>query len=130
MRSCLAPLAVVLACVLYFVLAVGYGIYQRVPWPHYLVAGVACAWSVVWAVRSRRRLLPIAAAVVCLVIAGGFVWYTLDYSSYDTTARSPLVGERLDGLTTFALPSHDGEALPVLRSGARATLLVLYRGFW
>ncbi|MEM8996328.1 MAG: hypothetical protein AAGF23_16190 [Acidobacteriota bacterium] len=126
MRSLLPLLLVVVAVVSYFVLSGGFGIFQAIPWPHLLLAVAGAGWAIARAA-SLRRILPILVAMLSVALTGGYFWYTLSYSAYESTGGAE-VGQRVAALATLELPSHAGARTAVL--GEPATLLVLYRGFW
>ncbi|MEM1177434.1 MAG: hypothetical protein AAGM22_03755 [Acidobacteriota bacterium] len=126
MRSFLPLIFVIAAVVGYFVLSGSFGIFQAIPWPHFLVAGGATAWALHRATKLRR-VVPILVAILSLALTGLYGWYILSYSAYATTTGAE-VGQRLDALATLELDSHAGTPTPVL--GDQTTLVVLYRGFW
>ena len=133
MRSILAVLLVIASVVAYFVLSTGFGVFQAVPWPHFLVAAGACVWLMV-ELRRERTVGRVVALIVAAALTGAFTWYTLDYSSYrDETPPSLAVGARFAELASLNLPDASGEVVPLLPAASaehRATLIVFYRGFW
>lgn len=126
MRSLLPLLLVLVAVVGYFVLSGSFGIFQAFPWPHFLLAGGASLWALSRAAKLRR-ILPILVAILCIFFTGAYTWYALSYSAYESTDGAE-VGERLDALASLELASHEGAPTAVL--AGKATLLVLYRGYW
>lgn len=119
------------AIISYFVLALGFGVFQRYPVVHLLLALVGFAgllWSLVHEFNARRLVFLLLAGV----FAGGYVWYTLDYSNYESTDVEVSEGTTLEALRGLELTAHDGSSTPVLASAneATATLMVFYRGFW
>jgi len=69
---------------------------------------------------------------MALVLTAGYVWYTLDYSTYEAKPQTLLAeGQVIAGLSTLELADADGTVRRVLDpEDDRATLLVLYRGYW
>lgn len=123
----LLPLALVFVAIVgYFVLSGSFGVFQAVPWPHYLLAGGATVWALARAAKLRR-ILPTMVAMLSLFLTATYAWYTLSYSAYVTTSGAE-VGQQLDALTSLRLDSHEGTPAAVL--AGEATLLVLYRGYW
>ncbi len=130
MKTLGAFTVVFLACLAYYALALGFGIYQRVPVPHFLVGGLGVLW-LAWLTRQKASLGRITGLALGVTVLGLFAWHTLVFSVYDPPTATVRVGEslaeRLDG---FELAAHGGEPVPVWRAGDRATLVVFYRGFW
>ena len=129
----LAPLLLVLASIIsYFVLSAGFGVFQCVPWPHLLIAGLACVWALRQVLQLKdatllRRGLGFVSVALCVLLTGLYGWYTLSYSNYPP-GQGVAAGERIAQLPGMQLTSHDGSPAAVLAE--RATLLVFYRGFW
>jgi hypothetical protein len=131
----LAALVLVFASALsYFYVATQLALYQR--WPVVHVLG--CVLGVVWlaAILLKRRGGRRLYATLCLLVASAltalFLWYTLDFSTYDNRTAAVAVGEELGPrLAGVTLALHTGEPTPLLAPGdQRGTLLVFYRGFW
>ncbi|MEM1203119.1 MAG: hypothetical protein AAGN66_07805 [Acidobacteriota bacterium] len=128
----LLPLAVVfLGIASYFTLATQFGVYQRLPWLHFLIVVAGCGWLVTTLVKKPGVMAGLSLALG-LLLCGTFFWYTLSYSIYDGTNAGAAVGEQVEGLTALALPNPRGETTPLLLppETAKATLVVLYRGYW
>lgn len=129
MKTLLALALVIVAIASYFVLALGFGVFQLYPVVHYVLAIAGCAWLAFLVRRQpgwRRGL-----ALVCgLVLTGFYLWYTLSYSTYENRAHRVAEGEVVAMLSDLHLTDQDGETATVLAADARATLLVFYRGFW
>lgn len=126
----LAPLAlIVLSIVLYFVLSTQFGLYQRYPVPHILLAFAGVAWLTLDLRRHGGWLRGLALAFG-LFLAASYTWYTLDFSTYDARDHGVRTGQAVAGLTSLSLVDHDGQPTSVLANTQRATLLVFYRGFW
>jgi disulfide bond formation protein DsbB len=123
-------LLTLLAVVSYFVLAAGFGFYQRIPLPHFLLAAIGVL-ALAFGLRSpggriRRGVL----FALALLLTVGFTWYTLDYSNYPERDLRVHTGDTLAQLVGLELENHAGEATPVLAENAQATLVIFYRGFW
>lgn len=119
----------------YFVLAVQFGLYQRWPVVHLALCLAAClglALLLKESASTARRIVRILALALCLALTGFYAWYTLSYSSYNSTTPDVAVGEDLaPRLGEIRLASHTGEEMPVWAPGEhRGTLYVFYRGFW
>lgn len=126
----LLPVALIMAAIIgYFILALGFGIYQAVPWPHLLLAAVGCfllarlAWE-------RRRVLPWITTATGIFFTVVFAWYTLSYSSYEPRQSAVQEGQVVAELTTLQRMDQDGQLAGLFDGTSRATLLVFYRGFW
>lgn len=119
------------AIVSYFVLALGFGIFQRFPLLHMLLAAAGCA-GLLWGLFREFRLRRLAFLLLAGVLTAGYIWYTLDYSSYETTEVQVTEGATIDALRDLELTSHGRIRLPLLAPAeeAAATLVVFYRGFW
>lgn len=131
MRRAAVPFLIVLGSVaLYFLLLVGFGVYQRYPVAHFIACGVGSIWLL--ALFAQERTWGRAAVALAAVgITGGYVWYTLSYSSYAPRAQAVAEGQVLAELATLRLIDQDGEQRTLLDpEDGRATLLVLYRGYW
>lgn len=120
---------VFLGMISYFVLAIGLGVEQSIPWPHFLVMIAGCVALGVLLERSPgwKRGLSLALGVVMTLF---FVWYTLDYSAYTSRDHRVDAGDRVAEVVGLRLADHQGDERPVLVEGAKATLLVFYRGYW
>ncbi len=126
----LLPVALImLAIISYFVLALVFGIYQAVPWPHILVASFGCIWLVRTAMQEKR-LPPWLATATGVAFTSLFVWYTLFYSAYEPRAMKVAEHQVVGALADLRLPNQDGEPTSLFADGQRATLLVFYRGYW
>lgn len=126
----LLPVALImLAIISYFVLALVFGIYQAVPWPHIVVALVGCVLLTRLAIQEKR-LPPWLATATGVAFTGLFVWYTLSYSAYETRALNVDENQVVGELANLELPNQDGEPTSLFADGQRATLLVFYRGYW
>jgi len=119
------------AIVSYFVLALGFGVFQRYPMVHILLATAGCA-GLAWGLLREFRIRRLAFLLLAGVFTAGYIWYTLDYSSYETSDSGVAEGSTIDELLSLELASHEGISTPVLAPAeeAAATLLVFYRGFW
>lgn len=140
MKIALLLLVTLLSPILYFVLALGAGIEQPIPWVHYLLSLAAIAGIFVL-LRREFRPWRLAALVVAVVFTGVFAWYMHIFSAYEDREHRVVDGTDLSAeLAGWTAPSHTGEPATVLPStvgagidltaGPRATLLVFYRGFW
>lgn len=127
MKILMALLLVLGSIVSYVVLATGYGIWQRVPWPHYLGALAGVAWLVML-VREKRHWARIGALVFAVLLTGLYAWWTLSFSAYEDRAHHAAPGETIPALATLELPDQDGKPARLLGEGV--TLLVFYRGSW
>ena len=119
-----------LAVVSYFVLAAAFGFYQRIPLLNILLAlagALALGFGLRTAAGRIRRGLLFA---VALFLTAGFTWYTLDYSNYDERDLRVSTGDTVTELAGLELANQVGRSTPVLAEGARATLVIFYRGFW
>lgn len=126
----LLPVALImLALISYFVLALVFGIYQAVPWPHFLVASFGCLW-LAWLAVEAKQLRPWLATATGVIFTGLFIWYTMSYSAYD--ARTLAVSEQqvVGPLADLRLLNQNGEPAALFEDGRRATLVVFYRGYW
>lgn len=119
------------AIVSYFVLAVGFGFFQRYPMVHFLLAAAGCA-GLAWGLLREFRIHRLVFLLLAGVFTAGYIWYTLEFSSYETSEIRVAEGSTIDGLPGLELTSHRGISTPVLAPAeeAAATLLILYRGFW
>ncbi len=120
-------LLVLASIVSYFVLATEVGITQRYPVVHFAVCIAAVVTLAVMTVK-RFSLWRLASLVVAAFFSYAFFWYTLDYSGYAARELKVAAGASIG--TGLVLTSAGGEATPVLAPAARATLVVLYRGYW
>lgn len=126
----LQPVALImLAIISYFVLALGFGVYQKVPWIHFLLAIIGCI-GLVRLAREQRRWLPWVTTATGFFFTTVFAWYTLSYSVY--TPRQSAVQEQqiVAGLTDLRLSDQDGQPAGLFDQQSAATLLVFYRGYW
>jgi len=122
------------AVVSYFVAATQFGLYQRWPIVHFLLAAAGCG-VIVWGLTRRcrwwSRLLAALTLALALALGGFYVWYALDYSTYggdQAPAVGTLLASELDGVR---LVSDLGDESALWTRGAgEATLLVFYRGHW
>lgn len=134
----------IVAIVSYLALSLGMGVYQEVPRVHLALAVVGLALLIGGAIR-RPAAFRIAGATLAAVLVAGYAWWTLDYSSYGVAeaqeppkSSSPTYepGEEkvrsVPRLASLELPNAAGEVVPLLArdESARATLIVLYRGYW
>ena len=116
--------------VLYFVLAANFGLFQRIPILHILLALIGVG-GLAWGLRQEFRLHRVVFLLLAGVLSAGYIWYTLDYSNYEARESKVTVGDTVDGLRGLELTSHRGDLVPVLATpDEAATLLVFYRGFW
>lgn len=129
MKTFAGLVVVVLAMATYWVLALRFGIYQRVPWLHLGIMLLGCGW-LVYQLRDKRTVGRGIALVFSLGLTLLFAWYTLDYSNYDDRSHEVVTGKAVASLQGLVLPDHEGVATPVLTPGSRGTLVVFYRGFW
>ena len=132
MQTFFALLLVFLSAVSYFVLALGFGVRQNMPIMHIVVGLMACAWlaRLLLQAQSRgRRIARSLALVFGAALVGLFTWYTLDYSTYEQHGEAPVQGKVVADLAGLELSRHDGTTGPLL-GPQKATLLVLYRGYW
>ena len=128
MKTFAAFALVIVAMVAYWVLALGFAVYQAVPWPHYLVMLAGCIWLGLL-IREKRTTGRVVALVAALGLTGLYGWYTLSYSSY--VPRDGLEeGRVIAGLGEALLANQDGQPTPLLEAASQATLVVFYRGFW
>ena len=123
------------AVVSYYVLATGFGVYQRWPVVHYVLCLVALVILVQAIIRQSpwwRRGLAALALGVGIFVSALFAGYTLVMSAYAEHDPGFALGDDLGSrLAGRRVPGHDGTLREVFRPGAdRATLLVFYRGFW
>lgn len=132
MQTVLALTVALLAPVAYFA-GVAFGYNPAIPVVHLAVIVAAGLWLAVSAARAsepRSRRMRSLAAFVALLWLGAFAWYLFDYSNYESSgeSREARAVPELVGLT---LADHTGTPRTVLDAeSARATLLVLYRGYW
>ena len=129
MKTLAALATVVLAMVAYWVLALRFGIYQRVPWLHFVGMLVGSGW-LIWLLREKRTVGRGVALVFSLGLTALFAWYTLSYSNYAERAYGVTSGQAVASLQGLTLPNQEGVATPVMTPGSRGTLVVFYRGFW
>ena len=126
----LVPVALImLAMISYFVLAIVFGIYQAVPWPHYLIAAVGCVLLGRLALQ-RRQLRPWLATTTGTIFTALFVWYTLVYSAYEPRQLAVQEAQVVAELADLQLPDQDGNPTGLFDGTSQATLLVFYRGYW
>lgn len=126
----LAPVALImLAIISYFVLAMIFGIYQAVPWPHYLLALVGCVLLGRLALQ-QRQLRPWLATATGSIFTALFVWYTLVYSAYEPRQLAVQEAQVVAELADLQLPDQDGNPVGLFDGTSQATLLVFYRGYW
>ena len=84
MKTLLSFLLVMLALLSYLVVSTRYGIFQRYPLVHYILAGIGMALllRLTFQKFTAWRLL---ASVLSAAAIGFFLWWTLIYSTYKTT---------------------------------------------
>jgi len=129
-RAALPFLLVISSVALYFMLAAGFGVYQRYPILHFVGCIAGSAWLVVLFSKERsigRGIVTFAALGLSLA----YFWYALSYSSYGSHATQIAEGQVLAELSTIELLNQDGVSRKVLDpEDSRATLIILYRGYW
>lgn len=126
----LAPVALImLAIISYFVLVWVFGIYQAVPWPHYLLAVAGCFLLGRLALQ-QRQLRPWLATTTGTIFTAFFVWYTLVYSAYEPRQSTVQEAQVVAELADLRLPNQDGNPTGLFDGSSQATLLVFYRGYW
>lgn len=133
MQTVLVLAAALLAPIAFFAGVVALGWNPAVPVVHLAVTAGAGLWLAVSAAKAadtKMRLRRGLAAVLALFWLGAFAWYLFDYSNYAVggESREARLVPELVGLSLA-----DSAATPrvVLEAEqARATLVVLYRGYW
>lgn len=135
MRVFSALLLIVLSVVSYFVAAIQFGIRQDLPVIHILLGLTACAFLFREAVRAERtsqRWIRSAAVVFGLFLVSGFIWFTVVASAYSKSGPAAIQGQSVPELASLKLERHDGQVVEVISptGSSKATLLVLYRGYW
>ena len=116
----------------YSVLAIRFGVYQRFPAVHYAVMIVAGA-LLLKLLFEQFVLFRLLATIAGFALLGGFVWFTVFASSYPTRDLGVAIGDSLaERLDSLALANAEGREIGIADAiaGARATLLVFYRGWW
>ena len=131
MKSLLPVALFLLLIVIYFSLAMGMGLDQRIPWLPLLLGAAICGWAASrwW---NKRSVSTFLAAAITVFLMASLSWYTLDYSNYEAHPLNVDIGQKVAGIETMQLLDHRGQLAPVLASetGSQATLVVLYRGHW
>ena len=124
---------VLIAVISYSTAATRFALYQRWPVPHFLLAAVGCAllaWALTKRTRWWSRTISASALTFALGLSGLFVWYTLDYSTYDGDYAPPVGTMLAQELGEVRLLSFEDEETHLWTPEERATLLVFYRGHW
>ncbi len=111
-------------------LALVFGIDQRIPWPQLLVAGVGLGLLVRDLIRQFSWPSLLGSTTSAAMI-GLFSWWVFVFSPYPPNDAVPVAGKALD-LSGLTLPDHDGRAVALgpLLSEPGPLLLVFYRGHW
>ena len=134
MKTALFFLLTAVAILSYFPLAFFFGIRQDVPAAHLLAGLVGCALLVRRLAEPgslKARTARAVALAFGLFLVVGFAWYTLDYSAYDRKGPASVQDRAVAELSSMELVRHDGTPASLLGAdGSKATLLVLYRGYW
>lgn len=132
MKTLLPFLLVMLALLSYLVVSTRFGIFQRYPLVHYILAGIGLALllRLTFQQFTAWRLI---ASVLSAAAIGFFLWWTLIYSTYKTTDVSIAPGEPMDstfaGITLKTAAGDDFNLGEEIRKQP-LTLLVFYRGIW
>lgn len=134
MREILALFLVFAGAVSYVVLMETFGWYQRWPVVHLLVLAAGTIAAVfAWRRRESRggRILSGVVVALAFAITLLFTWWTLSYSTYETTDRGPEVGVSVASIVSgVELSDGTGQPTPIWRPDDAGTLLVFYRGHW
>lgn len=129
MKTFLALLLVVGSVVAYMVLAVQFGIYQRVPFVHIALALAGVVWLGVL-LRQRFSWKRLSALAFATLLTGFYSWWTLVFSEYEVREHRAKAGEVLAALPELELLEASGSPTRLFTGKERATLVVFYRGFW
>lgn len=126
MATILGPLLAVGGFAAYFVVAIKFAVYRRIPWPF---LGIIAAGALIglFGLIRRPALATGASAAVAVGVLGLACWYLLSYSMFEVREDRPRVG---DIFPDFTLPSSTGEAFSLRESRGQRRLLILYRGDW
>lgn len=133
MQTVLALALTLLTPIAYFAGLAVLGVHRAVPVFHLAISGVGVAWLVYLALKAdskKSRLLRGLAGGLGLLWLVGFAWYLFDYSNYEAGGESR-EARSVPALASLTLADHTGAERPWLDAPqAKATLLVLYRGYW
>lgn len=129
MKTVLALLLVIASIVSYVVLATQFGVFQQWPVAHYLSALAGLAWLAIL-IRQRFTWPRALALVLCLLLTGLYVFWTLSFSRYEPREHAAKPGEAVTELAALELPGPTGAPTRLFQGGERAVLLVFYRGSW
>ena len=129
-RAALPSLLFLGSVALYFLLLQGFGVYQRYPWPHIAACSAGSIWLAAQFARERtwgRAAITLSA----ITFTATYVWYAFDYTTYPPRAQKIVEGQVIAELATLELADHEGiERIVIDPEDSRATLLILYRGYW
>ncbi len=132
MKALLSFLLVLLGLFSYLFVSTRFGIFQRYPIVHYLLAGVGLA-LLIRLTLQQFTVWRLIASVLSVAAIGFFLWWTLIYSTYKTTDVSVASGEALDstfaGITLKTAAGDDFNLGEEIKKQP-LTLLVFYRGIW
>ena len=122
----LAPLLAIGGIAAYFVLAIRFALFQRVPWEFLAISACGAALGV-YALWRRPGLASGASALVSVGVLALSCWYLFSFSMFAPREDRPRVG---DVFPDFALTSASGEPFQLSARDGRRHLLILYRGDW
>ncbi len=132
MQTLLALVLVIISIMSHFLLSEHLGYFQEYPWFSY--AGMLLGTGIiVWRTVQRFTFLRLGAMLLAVLLAGGFLWYTVDYSAYNQHTATLSAGDEADS-TFLNIQLLNEQQQPVvlgeLLREASLTLVVLNRGVW
>lgn len=131
MKMFLAFAAILAAVLSTVVLSTQFGIYQRIPLVHFLIAAAGLGYMIwlTWRDYSHKRLV---ADIAGAALFSGFLWWTLSYSEYEGGHKAKPGRVIYSELAGVSLKDATGAEFNMSSelSKHEATLIVFYRGFW
>lgn len=130
MRSLAALAVILLSIIIYVVLAIQFGLYQKYPVPHFISIGIGL-FLLAKVIAERFTIFRLLLNIAGWILALFFVWWTLSYSKYEDHNPKIALGAHVDVLS-LAIQNSENEntTLQEELGDSDAILLVFYRGHW
>jgi Ca2+/Na+ antiporter len=127
MKAILAFCLILISIALYMYLELKTKFSQPVPYLHFAIALVGLVLLGVL-LKQHFSWFRAVLLVVGVVLSGGFVWWTLSYSRYDTDPAEMKGKSAAD----FVLINRQFTKVPLgdMLSKSERTLVLFYRGYW
>lgn len=123
-------LLIPLSVILYFILAIGIGISQRYPIPHFLLMAIGL-FFLFKLIRQKfsvwRLLLNFGGWALALL----FSWWTLSYSNFGGYESPIALGDHADVMSVEVVDSTGNKtSIGALTENSKGVLIAFYRGHW